>query len=707
MVKSCSFCKETGHYINQCNNINKNTITQELEDKLYKSTDYESFKSTFKKFSKMDISLIAVKNYLPLNMSKPNYMNLFYEIYSIKQSEDIVIESEIFNIFNLHNTEKILNIYYSDKDYIEDKLTSSSFSIITRRVIKKYHMIFEEKISKLISDLLLNTKEEYINNIVNEIDYKITNLNLLNIDKLLSNNFIKNALNIIFNKKTCTDTIILNNYHSITDFTNINTLKNNLKNIYTLKIFKHLETNIFSKYEHNVEIINNKIRDIYNLNIFNQKLKNKISNLLLEDKIINISLIKKNITEIINNESNINIFLLYKNIFKNSVLFENINIIKVKLIKNYLNDILFDIQKLLTSKINNDENKEIIDKINDQILLHFSFKDINDLSEKIDIINLNYIKSYINKILVNENYFSIILLYYHFTSKLLIRIDRIENLYSKIVNIYLNKIIEKIETIMNSEYEENQIIEDIEFKLVNIFFKFYFFNKYCYTDIEININRIIFFILNKIFFNTTSFTQKDILLLYFKRIKNNSSYLDFNLLKKGTLFKTYINYFKKIIEKLYICKELEDINLNLFDNNIHKNIYYYYSLIKVDTINSYTPELMIDHLYIFKNNLNDVENVTFSINSFISLFMQNRYEFQYESIYHTKDIICEIIHDNNLVNIDCPICLEVIEKDQIVITNCNHKLCKGCLNNQINKKKPYKNISCCLCRETIIKICQF
>ena len=45
-------------------------------------------------------------------------------------------------------------------------------------------------------------------------------------------------------------------------------------------------------------------------------------------------------------------------------------------------------------------------------------------------------------------------------------------------------------------------------------------------------------------------------------------------------------------------------------------------------------------------------------------------------------------------NIDCPICMEIIKKDQLVITCCGHKYCKTCYENPLLTK-------CVLCRKKL------
>jgi hypothetical protein len=47
--------------------------------------------------------------------------------------------------------------------------------------------------------------------------------------------------------------------------------------------------------------------------------------------------------------------------------------------------------------------------------------------------------------------------------------------------------------------------------------------------------------------------------------------------------------------------------------------------------------------------------------------------------------------------IECPICLEVINPKEVVMTNCGHKYCKQCLNTIKTGAKP----ECAVCRQKI------
>lgn len=55
----------------------------------------------------------------------------------------------------------------------------------------------------------------------------------------------------------------------------------------------------------------------------------------------------------------------------------------------------------------------------------------------------------------------------------------------------------------------------------------------------------------------------------------------------------------------------------------------------------------------------------------------------------------------NWTDIECPVCYETIEKDNVYITNCAHKFCYDCITKTLNIKKEK---SCPCCRGTIVEL---
>lgn len=51
------------------------------------------------------------------------------------------------------------------------------------------------------------------------------------------------------------------------------------------------------------------------------------------------------------------------------------------------------------------------------------------------------------------------------------------------------------------------------------------------------------------------------------------------------------------------------------------------------------------------------------------------------------------------MEIDCPICYEIIELEQLQITHCGHKYCKNCYERLMQAEKP----KCAICRKNLYK----
>jgi hypothetical protein len=63
--------------------------------------------------------------------------------------------------------------------------------------------------------------------------------------------------------------------------------------------------------------------------------------------------------------------------------------------------------------------------------------------------------------------------------------------------------------------------------------------------------------------------------------------------------------------------------------------------------------------------------------------------------------------DRLIENTDCPICLEDIPLDNLVVTGCNHTVCNGCLTTILTKvqsARPLINPCCAMCRREVNKL---
>jgi hypothetical protein len=158
-----------------------------------------------------------------------------------------------------------------------------------------------------------------------------------------------------------------------------------------------------------------------------------------------------------------------------------------------------------------------------------------------------------------------------------------------------------------------------------------------------------------------------------------------------------------MISKFINFISIDDIEVNNFDLNIQNNIYYYYSLFIIKN-NNFTPEIIIDNLYILKKKLNEDKYINFSIDILLSFLIKSGYNFSYESEgYEKTEIENKIENNKNLTNdLICPICLE--DNKNMILTNCKHSLCLDCFDNLLLFRKPYQKSKCCMCRENITKI---
>jgi hypothetical protein len=81
------------------------------------------------------------------------------------------------------------------------------------------------------------------------------------------------------------------------------------------------------------------------------------------------------------------------------------------------------------------------------------------------------------------------------------------------------------------------------------------------------------------------------------------------------------------------------------------------------------------------------------MNKMYEMITKLKEENDYEFPSHIKNEMLEM-YDDLKKKIECPICYENMNKDNLHITRCGHKICKEC----------YKNVDKCpICRNTIYK----
>lgn len=588
----------------------------------------KNIKILLKSLKPIELSLLAVKNNLPLNLSKSNYLFLFLEI------------------------------------YITTKLNNEDFKFIDNNdinIVLKSYILNKKK---------LNTNDKYI--IINEIEKKIMTQNNLK-------DIIDKFYELIKNKKYI-DII------SLINVDNDNLLQNNIILFYIHKFKKDILINIDE-----IKIMEYDILNLYKYYFVNFN-ENEIKDMI--EKIIdnqNLNIIKY---IIIDRVGYLSIDKLYES--------------KKSLVEYYFN--------LIFSKIKLNIQVKLITSVNiniEMILIHkkldniYKFENIYEIINNYGIIDEFIIKDNIRNILLIQNKYLIMSFYeYNFINIHIINIFSIDKIIEKITSFYFNKVVDKIMTLLNTNYEYNEIVENTEVKLFDNFFEYYYRVD---NDNELLLNNSKVSVILSMIFKSNNFKNNEKLFLIYKY--SNISNLYFYGIDKlnDKIYHLFLYKFKgDIISKFINFISIDDIKVHNFNLNIQKNIYYYYSLFIIKKKN-FSVEIIIDNLYILKKRLNNDKYINHSIDTLLSFLIKSEYEFSYESEGYQKTEIenkieNEIENRKNLTNelIICPICLE--DNKNMILTNCKHSLCLDCFNNLLSFRKPYRKSKCCMCRENITKI---
>lgn len=413
MVKKCRFCKKEDHYINDCNHFKIPQIVKKLEDKIYSLKEYESeeikiqLKLLIKSFSAIDLALLCVKNNLPLNLSKINYISLFLEIYINHELIKFINNYSLNTILSdyLHLNGSILNrnlININERDtvinMIDRKISKSYDKTINNLVInikdlinnKKYFdilFLYDKNNKEIYNDIIFFYFDKYKKNInienclLDSIESNIINLYFcfyenLSIEYIIYK--IKNILNnILFSIDLKTLECIFIYYSNKYDYIKSIFDKEKILNYFTDIFLK----NILNKIELNMNIKSNNI-DI-KLNIF--LIEHTINNFFnFEDvfeiidiyssiiEIYNKSEIKNYIVKFLNKNEKYLLFFLYYKYFNKLDCYDTILIIN-KIADIYLIRIENKIKRIINLK--KDEYNE-------------SFKNIS--LKIIDLFSINY-----------------------------------------------------------------------------------------------------------------------------------------------------------------------------------------------------------------------------------------------------------------------------------------------------------------------------
>jgi len=102
-----------------------------------------------------------------------------------------------------------------------------------------------------------------------------------------------------------------------------------------------------------------------------------------------------------------------------------------------------------------------------------------------------------------------------------------------------------------------------------------------------------------------------------------------------------------------------------------------------------------------KKKYGDVVRLLFELKPTIDLsrFYQSRF-YQYRSLFESLGIILsnnlqkESIHERE--TLECPICMDIIQKSECMVTKCGHKFCANCINQWLKN-----NPECPYCRQNL------
>ena len=396
MVKKCRFCKIEGHYISDCNHFKIPSIIKRLEDKIYSLKEYKyeekelQLKLLLKSFSAIDIALLCVKNNLPLNLSKINYISLFLEIY---------IKYELIGFTNNRSLNTILNDYLHinnsrlNKEFLNNDNRYTIINIIDEKIIKSNDININNLVTN-IKDLINNKKYFDILFL-----YDKGNKDIYNDIVFFYFDRYKKYINIEDFQLYSIESDIINVYTCFYENFNIDHIKDKIKNILNnrvlsldLKILKCIFIYYNNTYD-NIESITGKILN-YLVDIFLKNILNKIK-LNIDIKYNNIN-IKLNILLI---ENKINKFFNFEDVFEIIDIYTSIiQICKKSKIKEYIVKILNNTEKyllfLLYYKIFNKLDcfnfRLIIDKIVDIYLIRIENKIKNIINLKKDKYNESF-----------------------------------------------------------------------------------------------------------------------------------------------------------------------------------------------------------------------------------------------------------------------------------------------------------------------------
>lgn len=459
-------------------------------------------------------------------------------------------------------------------------------------------------------------------------------------------------------------------------YLDIKVLKYYLKNGFNIKYRNYIFASLKNNHEFNKQNNSYKLLDKYNYISINNKC------ILPNTEFLNINL--KNLEHLINISNNI-----ISN--KNNVKIRDKNIIKLS--NNfYVNTIL---ERFYYSKID-----DLKFKFNG-IILNYNDSDLNKI---LSLITINYNKKK-NKV---ENKTL------KFSTKCTLIITDINNIeiWENIFKKYISESkICVIKTKNNLKKIFNKDIFNLDFLIINInivsnkYYKKYYEKYYSLNNLDISITNSIH---EKM--HNKNIENEELINLY---IFNWNNIIYDNIKKISFLDKyNFIFHLSTLNVKYYLSESF--LENNTLDYIIKNSIY---------DINNYNNLVNLDNFYNFINKelifRDDNENINIKHefieltlteneqNIYDKLFNDTEHDEVYKSLffleYYKYNFIKSYNENNNVMyyNNKCPICLDIIEKNNTCIVNCGHHFCKDCLRKFINKNDKNNKYVCPLCRDNI------
>lgn len=552
--------------MNSCNDSELIIETKILENKInifkMDKNRYENIINFIKSLKPIQISLLAKKNNLPFNLSKPNYINLFLEIYLKNKISD-----KIFDFIETESLDTVLinYLFYFDKNQIINK---NSFNydnkIIIQEIIQK-KIIDNITLKNLILDIYPLIKNKKYKNLIKLHKFKNTlyyNVVLFYIDVFKRNIFNNNIQFYHIQNKILNTYIYYYDNYSENDIKNkiIKILDNNNLNIIDYFIINNINRlkdrdKLIDYYLH---IISNKIKVNIEIKSKNMKLsmifiKKKLETFHKFDTIYQIindydritkEMIIRDIYSIISKEKKYIIVLFYQYIFNNKKkkLYISFSDIHEELMFFFTERIYGKFQNLLESKY---EYNEIIENT-DLFLINNFFSYYYRIQESVEIIeiilhhlifNFNEINSFTlkEKLLILHKYCNIFHIYYY---------PEVEINYI-ILNYYKKYLKEVLNIFINCKSINDLKINNFKINIRN--------NIYCYYSLYTMKNNLI----------KAENLIDDLYLL--KKDSKYDNYIDFSI--KKLLSFLIKNDYEFLYESEHFPKTEIENKITLFDKN--------------------------------------------------------------------------------------------------------------------------------------------